>query len=89
MLLTGNGDAYLTQAAGLLSLQPASPYQVENFLTYFNHFNPVVEEESGFASLPHDLAALGGVERDWLYRTIEESNLSLSSSKVCCLCILD
>ena len=80
--MTNNADAYLTQAAGLLSLQPASHYQVENFLNYFNHFNPIVSEESGFASSRYDLVALGGLEKDWLHRKVEESNVSLSSAKV-------
>lgn len=65
----------------MLALSPASSYQYRILKNYLEGKNPILDEEAGSLRHPQDLVALGGPERDWIYRSLEKYDWDIFTGK--------
>ncbi|KAF5696670.1 hypothetical protein FMUND_15626 [Fusarium mundagurra] len=74
-------DQLLLQQSQILALSPASSYQYRILNNYIEGKNPILDEEAGSLRHPQDLVALGGPERDWIYRSLEKYDWDIFTGK--------
>jgi hypothetical protein len=75
-------DSLLLQRSELMRLLPASSYQYKMFNRFIEARQPLLGEEIESLRHPEDLVSIGGPERDWLHRMVEEKEWPIFTGQV-------